>query len=499
MGTFILEMENITKKFSGVTVLDNVEFRLKKGEVHVLIGENGAGKSTLMKILTGIYQKDQGQIRLAEEDGSMQTIEFHSPKDALDKGISMVFQEFNLMENMTIAENICIGAEPVNKAGILDRKAMNRHAEKYMKMAGLNVSPGKTVSSLTVAQKQCVEIAKCLSHHARILILDEPTSSLSEKEVANLFHLIEDLKKQGVSIVYISHRMEEIFKLGDRITVFRDGQYIDTLNVKDTSEKELVKLIIGREFDPSETYGQGRISGEMILEGKDLQIRKFKEKVNFQLYKGEILGIFGLVGVGRTELARILFGIDKTKEGNLYKNGKRLKISCPQDAIENGIGMVPEDRKQLGLITKMSIRDNLALAKLRDMPWVLKSHEREEKLTEQYGRLLSIVYQSSAQKAERLSGGNQQKVAIAKWLAMNLDVLILDEPTRGVDVGAKAEIYEIMRELTEKGMSIIMISSDLPEILRVSSRVLVMHDGGIRLNEKTENLDQEKIMHAAIS
>lgn len=492
-------MSNITKRFSGVTVLNKVNFNLRRGEVHVLIGENGAGKSTLMKILTGIHQKDEGRILLMDQEGELKEAELDSPVTALEKGISMVFQEFNLMENMTIAENICIGYEPV-KGIVLDRKKMMQTAREQMRRVNMeDVSPTAVVETLTTAQKQCVEIAKCLSHDAKIIILDEPTSSLSEKEVVTLFSLIRSLKASGVSIVYISHRMEEIFEIGDRITVFRDGEMIDTVHVADTTENDLVKMIIGREFVSDDTCEGERKHEEVRLEGRNISVGKFGKKLDFRIYKGEILGIFGLVGAGRTELARMIFGIDPMGDGVLYKDGKQIRIRNPRDAIRQGIGMIPEDRKHLGLITKLDVRDNLTLAALKKMPAVLKDRTMETSLTEEYIDRLGIVTAGQQQMIERLSGGNQQKVVISKWLALDLDVVILDEPTRGVDVGAKAEIYGIMRQLAEEGKSILMISSDLPEVLRVSHRILVMHDGEIKLNRPSNELDQEQIMHAAIS
>ena len=403
------------------------------------------------------------------------------------------------MENMTIAENICIGYEPV-KGIVLDRKKMMQTAREQMRRVNMeDVSPTAVVETLTTAQKQCVEIAKCLSHDAKIIILDEPTSSLSEKEVVTLFSLIRSLKASGVSIVYISHRMEEIFEIGDRITVFRDGEMIDTVHVADTTENDLVKMIIGREFVSDDACEGERKHEEVRLEGRNISVGKFGKKLDFRIYKGEILGIFGLVGAGRTELARMIFGIDPMGDGVLYKDGKQIRIRNPRDAIRQGIGMIPEDRKHLGLITKLDVRDNLTLAALKKMPAVLKNRTMETSLTEEYIDRLGIVTAGQQQMIERLSGGNQQKVVISKWLALDLDVVILDEPTRGVDVGAKAEIYGIMRQLAEEGKSILMISSDLPEVLRVSHRILVMHDGEIKLDRPSNELDQEQIMHAAIS
>jgi ribose transport system ATP-binding protein len=493
----ILTMNNISKQFSNVTVLDRVNFNLRKGEVHILIGENGAGKSTLMKILNGVYKCDGGEIFLRTNTGKMEQVEFFNPRDALEAGISMVFQESNLMNNMTIAENIFIGHEPV-KNNILDRKKLYLDTTEQLKKVSLDISPTTIVENLTTAQKQCVEIAKCLSHSAKIIILDEPTSSLSEKEVTTLFDLINNLKEKGVSIVYISHRMQEVFQIGDRITVFRDGRLIDTLNAGETNENELVKMIIGREFSPDTYSNNNKNENIVMLEGRGVTLGKFNRKIDFKLYQGEILGIFGLIGAGRTELARGVFGIDSIGEGALYKNGKRIFVKNPEDAITHKIGLVPEDRKELGLHTMLSVRENLTLVKLKELPKVLFSKTDETKVTEEFIKKLSIITLGPDQSIDRLSGGNQQKIAIAKWLTLDLDVLILDEPTRGVDVGAKAEIYGIIRQLAHAGKSIIMISSDLPEILRVSHRVIVMHDGEIKLEENVFKLDQEIIMHAAI-
>lgn len=497
VNDIVLKMNNISKRFDGVTVLDKVNFDLKSGEVHVLIGENGAGKSTLMKILAGVYQKSEGEMFLKNETGNMELSEFSTPAAAQQSGISMVFQEFNLINNMSVAENIYIGREPV-KNGVLDRKKLYEMTKKQIAAVSLDVTPQTLVENLTVAQKQCVEIAKCLSYDAKIIILDEPTSSLSQKEVDTLFRLISTLKKKGVSIVYISHRMEEIFEIGDRITVFRDGQFINTVLAKETTKDELVKMIIGREFKAEKRNVNLKKNKEVALSGENITVGSFHSNFDFHSYKGEILGIFGLVGAGRTELARVIFGIDDIGSGKLFKYGKEIQIKNTNDAIKNKIGLVPEDRKELGLVASMNIRDNLTLVKLRELSFFLKSRENEGKITKEYIEKFHVACAGQNQQISRLSGGNQQKVAIAKWLTLNLDVIILDEPTRGVDIGAKAEIYEIMRQLANEGKSIIMISSDLPEILRVSDRVYVMHDGDIKLEAPVEELDQEKIMHAAI-
>lgn len=498
MDKTILKVIGISKSFSHVQVLKNVNFELKAAETHILMGENGAGKSTLMKIITGVYQQDSGTIYLDNGMGTLEEISFANPKVALEKGISMVFQEFNLMDNMTIAENIFMGFAPIKK-GFIDWRTMNQEAVKWMSMVDLDVSPTMLVGKLSTAQKQCVEIAKCLSHNAKIIILDEPTSSLSEREVRTLFSLIEKLKKEGISIIYISHRMEEIFEIGDRVTVFRDGEMIDTLEIKETSEQKLIQLMIGREFTENYTEYHVKENREVAIEAQGIVSRKFNVPIDFKAYKGEIVGLFGLIGAGRTEFARVLFGIDQSPCGILKKDGEILHLKSPKDAIHNKIGMVPEDRKELGLILSHDIQDNLTLVKLKDLPWMLKSDKEEAQITEHYIKALSIASHSRKQLVGRLSGGNQQKVVISKWLSLDLDVLILDEPTRGVDVKAKAEIYEIIRNLAEQGVCIIMISSDLPEILRVSHRVVVMHDGKITMEGLTRDYDQEKIMHAAIS
>ena len=498
MENTILKMINISKSFSGVQVLSGVDFELRAGEVHVLMGENGAGKSTLMKILTGVYRPNGGDIYLADGAGELKKTVIEDPKAALELGISMVFQEFNLMPNMNISENISIGFEPT-KRGVIDWDTMNRKAEEMLRKVGLDLPVSTEVGRLTTAEKQGVEIAKCLSHDGRIIILDEPTSSLSEREVRTLFELIKELKSQGISIVYISHRMEEIFEIGDRITVFRDGHSVATLPVAEVCERELIKLMIGSEVVDKVTERRSRDNLVPGLEARGIKSRKYDKPVDFTAYKGEIVGIFGLVGAGRTELARVLFGIDPSDCGEIIKDGRPIKLRSPADAIKNRIGMIPEDRKEYGLITRHDVQNNLTLVKLRELPWFLRTTRREEELTDEYIQKLSIATKSRYQLLERLSGGNQQKVVIAKWISMERYVIILDEPTRGVDVKAKAEIYELMRSLAESGKCIIMISSDLPEILRVSHRVVVMHDGAITLDSPTAELDQEKILYAALN
>ncbi|WP_413300937.1 sugar ABC transporter ATP-binding protein [Bacillus sp. 1P10SD] len=498
----VLQMQNISKSFSGVKILEKVNFGLNKGEVHVLIGENGAGKSTLMKILTGVYPKDEGEILLENKtNGRLKPVEIANPNAAIHLGINMVFQETNLLENMTVAENIFIGYEP-SKKGFLDKKAMYSQTEELLKRVHLNISPNTLVGNLTAAQRQSVEIAKSLSHNGRILILDEPTSSLSEREVRTLFAIIAELKAQGVSVVYISHRMEELFEIGDRITVLRDGSFVGTLNVKETNEDEIVSMMIGRKLEAVEnTSNQAkRIDySKVAFECKNVMIGNFKDTVNLKIHSGEIVGLYGLVGSGRSELAQIFYGIDSIRQGSMEKYGKKLSIRNPEQAIKNGIALLSEDRKKYGFIPGKSITDNVVLMKLRELSFFRPSLKEETNIALKYMNDLKVAASSENQSISSLSGGNQQKVVLSKILAMNPDILILDEPTRGVDVGAKAEIYDIIWDLAEAGKAILMISSDLPEILRVSDRVMVMHDGSIKMDEPNENLSQEKILQAALS
>lgn len=502
MNEEVLLMQNISKSFSSVKILEKVRFSLKKGEVHVLIGENGAGKSTLMKILTGVYPKDEGEILLGNKTNSLlEPVDIPNPNAAIHLGINMVFQETNLLENMTVAENIFIGYEPTKK-GFLDKKAMYSQTEELLKRVHLNISPNTLVGSLTAAQRQSVEIAKSLSHNGRILILDEPTSSLSEREVRTLFSIISELKAQGVSIVYISHRMEELFEIGDRITVLRDGIFVGTLNVSETNEDAIVSMMIGRKLEATENssnHGKRIDYSKVAFECKNVTIGNFKDTVNLKIHSGEIVGLYGLVGSGRSELAQIFYGIDSIRQGAMEKNGRKLSIRNPEQAIKNGISLLSEDRKKYGFIPGKSITDNIVLMKLRELSFFRPSIKEETNIALKYMNDLKVAASSENQSISSLSGGNQQKVVLSKILAMNPDILILDEPTRGVDVGAKAEIYDIIWDLAEAGKAILMISSDLPEILRVSDRVMVMHDGCIKMDEPNENLSQEKILQAALS
>ena len=492
-------MDNIVKSFAGIKALNDVHLDLREGELHALMGENGAGKSTLMKILTGVYSKDSGTIKLASEDGSLKEVEIKTPLQAQHLGISMVFQEFNLLDNMDIAENIFLGREPVDRKHCIDKKKMYADAKKWLDKVHLDIDPKSKVSDLSVGFKQLLEIAKCLSFNARIIILDEPTASLTDRESETLFSIIDELKRNNISIVYISHRMEEVFNLADRITVFRDGTYIDTVERKNFKEDEIIKMMIGRELqeDVSARAIKGS-SDKIALEVQNIKVYKNSTPVNLKLRKGEILGMFGLVGAGRTELSRVIFGIDPVRDGRILVDGKEIKITRPLDAIKAGIALVPEDRKDLGLILGMSVKDNMLLPKLGTFTSPVLNKKDISNITGTYIQDLSIALASEEEEVKNLSGGNQQKVVIAKWMAMNPKILIMDEPTRGIDIGAKSEIYAIMRKLTEEGMSIIMISSEMAEIQKVSDRVIVMHEGSVTGEMSVDEATQATIMNAAI-
>lgn len=496
MSDTVVKLEGISKAFAGIKALDSVQIELKKGEIHALMGENGAGKSTLMKIMCGVYSKDSGRMLLEnEKNGKLEEVEMKTPLMGQKAGLSMVFQELNLLENMNIAENIFIGREPITKKGFLDKESLIEKAKKELEKVKLDIDPRTAISELSCAQMQCVEIAKALSFHARVVVFDEPTASLSEKESQTLFEIIRELKSQGVCIVYISHRMEEVFALSDRITVFRNGKFINTVNTKEVTEKDLIKMMIGHELNGAKNCGSEFVNrNSVILEARNIKVFPKSKPVSFKLYENEILGFFGLVGAGRTELMRVLFGIDPIREGELYIKGEKVPVSSTKDAIAAGIGMVPEDRKGLGLILGMSIKDNMLISKLGQMKsgWLNKAALKD--ITGNYIKELSIALRDEDQEVKELSGGNQQKVVIAKWLAMTPDILIMDEPTRGIDVGAKAEIYQLMRKLTQSGKSIIMVSSEISEVMQVSDRIIVMHEGEITGEIAAEEATQDLIL-----
>lgn len=485
----VLDMKNINISFFDVQVLHDVNFSLKPGEIHALMGENGAGKSTLMKILNGVYKAASGEIYI---DGKKAVI--NSPNDARDYGISFMHQEILMAGNMTIAENIYMGVEPVSK-GFVDMKAMNEKAQEMLDSLGLKLSAKQQVGFLSVAQQQMIEIARALSFHAKIIVMDEPTSSLTNREVEVLFEQIRTLKEQNIAVVYISHKMDEIEAVCDRITVLRDGHYIGTEKIKEVSIDKIVSMMVGREIE--NMYDSKSHRGtETMLEVKHLSNDYLKD-VSFELRRGEILGFAGLVGAGRTELARAIFGIDSIDSGEIWLKGKRISCKTPQDAIRLGIGLVPEDRKRQGLVLMHSVAYNLTLAIVDTfIKRFHVDHKKEQEIINQYANKLSIKMSSPDQKCLNLSGGNQQKVVISKWLATGADVLILDEPTRGIDVGAKSEIYHLISELADKGIAVIVISSELPEVINLSSRVAIMHEGRLLniLDKEKEEITQEKIM-----
>lgn len=485
MPDYLLEMKDISKAFPGVQALKGVNINLEEGEVHALLGENGAGKSTLIKILGGIYPSDTGEVYINGEKADIK-----NPNDAKEKGISIIHQEICLAGNMTISENIFLGREPIsnNLTKSVNFKLMNEKTQEILDRLGLNLSPQMVVEELSIAQQQMVEIAKAISFNSKIIVMDEPTASLTDAEVEKLFAAIDRLKSNGVAIIYISHRLEELFEIADNVTILRDGEYIDTVAIKDTTKDDLVRLMVGRELGDFYTTKKDFSQGE-ILEVKNLTNENIKN-INFSLKKGEILGFYGLVGSGRTEVAKALFGIDNIAEGQILLENKRARISSPQDAIKQGIALVPENRKEQGLILIQSIAHNISLTVLEQFIKPFKvDFEKEREIVDYYGNRLSIKMSSLNQKVVNLSGGNQQKVVISKWLAAKPRILILDEPTRGIDVGAKSEIYQLINALAEKGIAIIMISSDLPEILNMSSRIAVMHEG--RITKIMDNLNKE--------
>jgi ribose transport system ATP-binding protein len=488
-------MENIEKSFPGVHALSKCRFELRSGEVHGLIGENGAGKSTLMKILSGVYKKDDGTLKVKGEE-----VEFTNTRQAQEKGINIVHQELNLMKHLTAAQNIFIGRE--QKAGIaflVDDAEINRKTAALFKRINLKLDPRVLAGSLTVAQQQMVEIAKALSINMDVLIMDEPTSALSESEIENLFKVIRDLRNKGKGIVYISHRMNELHQICDRLTVMRDGQYIATSNMKEITTGQIISQMVGREIYEAH-HPHGDTSGNaVILEVKGLNRNRTVRDVSFQLHKGEILGFAGLMGAGRTETMRLIFGADAMDTGEIFVKGKKVSIKKPRDAVQYGIGYLSEDRKNCGLSLGMSIEVNTVMASLKKFlkPLGIIDAAKTRSVTKEYIDKMNTKTPGIDQLARNLSGGNQQKVVIGKWLVRDCDILIFDEPTRGIDVGAKSEIYKLLNDLADQGKSIIMVSSELPEILRMSHRVAVMCEGRITTVLSAEECTQETIMHYA--
>lgn len=490
----ILQMEGISKEFPGVKALNNVSFSAYPGEVMALVGENGAGKSTLMKILCGAYQKDAGHILLQGEE-----VQIDNPHRAQDLGIAIIYQEFNLTPNQTAAANIFIAREPKSRGilgwlGFVNTREMEVAAQALLERVGARVSSSARVNTLSVAQQQMVEIAKSLAVEARVIVMDEPTSALGEEEVESLFEIIETLKQHGIAIIFISHRLDEIMRIADRVTVLRDGNLVGSRPISEVTPEIMIDMMVGRELNDIFCKLEAEI-GEPILEAKHLTRGSTVRDVSFTLRRGEILGFAGLVGAGRTETARLLFGADPRDTGEIWVEGKQVDIRASSDALEAGLALVPEDRGNQGLVLILSVLHNImlpSLDRLSHTGWVDRRASIET--AQQYVGQLAIRTPYLSQKAMFLSGGNQQKVVLAKWLAVHPKVLILDEPTRGIDVGAKAEVHAIMSELVRQGMGIIMISSEMPEILGMSDRVVVMHEGRIAGVLDREEATQEKIM-----
>lgn len=490
----ILNLNNIKKSFFNVTVLEDINLELHKGEVRALMGENGAGKSTLMKILGGIYTKDSGNILL---NGA--PVEISSPLEARKYKICLVHQEISLAENMTITENLFLGTE-IKKNGLLDKEMMERCAQEAIDSLNLNIPADTKTAKLSIAQQQLVEIAKALLFDANIIILDEPTAAISNDEAERLYKKIRELKEKGISFLYITHRMEEIEKVCDTVSVMRDGKLIGTKNIAETSTDEIISMMVGRPLVNLFGDKNRPVGGEIIMEVTNLTTRHIKN-ISFDLREGEILGFSGLVGSGRTETALALFGIDKIIDGTVKIKGREVQIDNVNDAVKAGIGLVPEDRKGTGLLMEKSVKYNITLLVLdKILKNLKKNYKMEKELIDEYSNKLSIKMAGPDQLCKELSGGNQQKVVITKWLAKAPPILIFDEPTRGIDVGAKAEIYQLLNRLAKEGYSIIMISSDLPEILNMSSRIVVMREGEITavLDNTKQMLDQEEIMRYSV-
>ena len=485
----LLRMSQITKKYPGVTALDNVDFELKRGEVHVLIGENGAGKSTLMKVLSGAEVKNSGKIFLEDKEVSIS-----NPIDAQKLGIVMIYQELNLVPQLSVGENIFLGREPKKKNGLIDWNKLYDESIKYLSKLSSDINPKKKVETLSVAEQQIVEVAKALSYNAKIIIMDEPTAALTTKEVAELFKVIKWLKSQNIGIIYISHRMEEIYEVGDRITILRDGKFVHCCKLNEITREEIIHKMVGRELDkefPKKFFQKGR----EILRAENLSRKGVIENISFSLYQGELLGFSGLVGAGRTELARLIFGADKKSSGKIYLEGKEVEINSPADAIKNGIALLTEDRNKQGLILDMSIAQNVTLSNLAGiMKGLFIDKKKEKDVVTEYSNDLNIRTPSIYQITRNLSGGNRQKVVLARWLFTNSKVVIFDEPTRGIDVGAKYEIYNLINNLLEKGIAVIMISSELPELLGMCDKIAVMHQGKIKGFLDHKDATQEKIM-----
>lgn len=493
MNQSLLQLNHVTKRFPGVLALDDVQFELLPGEVHVIMGENGAGKSTLMKIADGLYHPDEGEVLVCGEKVNMT-----SPTQAIQHGIAMIHQELNAVLDMTVAENIFLGKEPTRN-GFIDRKKMNEDAKEALAQLQVEINPNRKMRTLSVAKRQMVEIAKAVSRNAKIVIMDEPTSAISEKEVDALFNVIRMFRQNGVGIIYISHKMNEIFQIADRITVMRDGKTVGTYAAQDLDNDRLIALMVGREITNVYPPRPQRQLGEVALQLEELTNEPYFRNVSLEVRKGEILGLAGLMGAGRSEVVETLFGMRKGQSGNISINGNICRIHSPHDAIAAGVALVTEDRKLTGLNLKTTVKKDMSIVHLKEFCKLGQfiDEKRENKAVDEGIRRLAVKTPSRNQMITNLSGGNQQKVIIARWLMCDPDIIILDEPTRGIDVGAKYEIYTIIMELASQGKAIIVISSEMPEIIGICDRVMVMHEGRITGQLHRDEMTQEAIMALA--
>lgn len=492
MSKFLLEVNGVSKTFPGVKALDSVDLQIHEGEIHGLMGENGAGKSTIIKILAGIYPPDSGSIRFNGQDYKKDNI-----SESISRGISVIYQELCLVPYMNVYENIMLGFE-VSKNGMYSAIETKRKAAEILNELQMELPLDKEVGELDIAVQQMVEIAKAFSRKSRLIIMDEPTSSLTQKEVLKLYNIIRNLKIKGVSTIFVSHKLEEVFAICDKITIFRDGRSIITKDIQDITRNEMVYAMVGREIK-NYYVKTHQPSSDCVLEVKNINKVGVLNNINFTLNKGEVLGFTGLIGAGRTELAHVLFGLDTSAEGDVLINGKKVCFHSPNDAIANGLALVPENRKDQAILPFMSVGYNITLVVLKKfMKFIHVNRDKENQIINQYMKSLSVKASSSAQHISNLSGGNQQKVVFARWIATNPKILILDEPTRGIDVGAKTEIYAIIDELAKQGMSIIVISSELPEIINISDRIIVMRGGRIAATLNQDSFSQEIIMNFSL-
>lgn len=495
MNSPFLELENISKTFPGVKALNKVKFDIYPGEVHSLVGENGAGKSTLIKVMSGAHQPDEGGI--IKINGEQ--VKISNPIDAIKKGISVIYQDFSLFGNLTVAENIVINQIIEKNKLLLNWKEIRIKAEKALNVVGIKINPNEIVDNLSVAKKQMVAIAGAIAHNAKMIIMDEPTSALSKQEVENLYRIIDMLKSKNIAVMFVSHKMDELFKVSDRFTIFRDGQYVDTVKASDIDKKTLIAKMVGRDVNIL-NYANLNVKEEAILEIKGLSKKGNYKNINLKLYKGEVLGITGLVGAGRSELFQTIFGILKADSGKIILEGEEINLNSPWTALKKGIGYIPESRQTQGLVLEKKVSENITLPLLKNFTNKLGiiNTKKQSSLVHDLIDKLDVRPKNENLTASQLSGGNQQKVVIAKWIATNPKILIVDEPTNGVDIGAKADIHKILRELAKNGTSIIVISSELPEILSISDRILVMRKGCISGEFKNSNLTQEAIMEKAV-